>query len=91
MSKVNEISDGKGNTIKILGIVGLSFSNNIENYFIDSELLDGKEYDIAIFRDKIRYFEKENKTEVNSKKKEEILTMVLKLFSLNGVRVLVLK
>ena len=49
MNNANNISDGKGNMLTILGTVGLKYSNNEEDFFVDSELLDGDEYDIAVF------------------------------------------
>ena len=88
MKKLNEIADNAGNILKVLGMHGLMFSNGIEKYYVDSELLVGSENGIAIFKGSIKYFDEEDKRQLTKAKKEEILNIVLDLFSSENIKVL---
>ncbi|MDB5224215.1 MAG: hypothetical protein JWN83_2882 [Chitinophagaceae bacterium] len=90
MKNVNEIFDKEGSRVEILGLTGLLYQKDNEKYFIDSELLNGKEHDIVIFQDKIRYYEIEDKRIVDESKKSEIIKGVLALLSSNDIKTMLL-
>jgi hypothetical protein len=88
MENLNEIVDEYGNTLKILGMTGLMFSDTLERYFIDSEILVATENNIIIFKNKIRYFDKDDPRKLNEDKKNKILHIVLNLLSSKNIKVL---
>lgn len=90
MKSANEIFDHEGNQVEILGMTGLIYRNSSEKYFIDSELLTGKEHDIVIFRNKIRFFETQDNRIVNETKKSEIIKIVLALLNSRDIKAILM-
>ena len=86
----NVIIGVEGNQLEILGMTGLKYSNGRKKYFIDSELLTGKEYDIVIFQNKIKFLEVEDKRTVDEMKKREIMDSILELLNSKKIRFLLL-
>jgi hypothetical protein len=63
------------------GRTGVLYQDETGKYFIDSELLVGPDFDLVIYADRIRFFDKMNRNEVDGEKKQEILNIALKLLS----------
>ena len=90
MISANEIYDNEGNQLQILGMTGLVYNDGSKKYFIDSELLDGKENDIVIFKNKIRLIETEASNTVDEIKRNEIIKTVIVLLNSRGYKALLM-
>jgi len=87
---INEYIDDRGNLIRILGMIGLMFSDTREQFFVGSEVLVGNDYCIAIFQDDVRYFDKNDKRVLTEPKIKEIITKVLEILKSNNVKALLM-
>lgn len=86
----NQYVDNKGNAVKVLGMLGLSFSNKEkEEYFVDSEILVGSEYNIVLFKDMVRHLNS-NGEKVSEAKRKEVIDDVLEILKLNNVKTMLL-
>jgi hypothetical protein len=90
MRTPNEYNDGKGNSVKILGMTGLNFlSNEKEEYFVDSEILVSSEHDIILFKDNVR-FRDDKGEKVSDSKGEAIIKTVLEILTHDNIKVMLL-
>ncbi len=83
---MKDAKDKEGRSVKILGRAGILFKDGKNEYFVDSEMSVG-EFDLVIFSDNVRYFDKTNETPVSSDKKKEIVSMTVKMLQSEGIKV----
>ena len=65
----------KKKKVRFLGRAGILLNHEGVDYYIDSEMLDGKKYDLAVYTDTVK--RKDNSEMVTGELKDEVLTFLL--------------
>lgn len=65
----------KKKKVRFLGRGGILLSHEGIDYYIDSEMLDGKKYDLAVYTDTVK--RNDNSEIVTGELKDEVLTFLL--------------
>jgi len=69
-----------------LGRSGILYKENEDKYFIDSEMSVG-EFDLTIFSDTVRLFDKANQNSFLKEKQKEIVMGAVNMLLVNGYKV----
>ncbi|HZE86120.1 MAG TPA: hypothetical protein VE035_17490 [Puia sp.] len=76
---MKDAKDKDGHSIKLLGRAGLIYWDKEEKYFIDSEMLIGSKFDIVVYSNSIRFYDRADNRLLPESKKKEIISVVIKL------------
>ncbi len=86
----NHFSDSEGNRLIILGLTGISLNYNSQDYFLDSEILAKDDFNIVVFKNRIRFLDKTKATDISDSMKEKIVSTAIHILETNHLKVLVL-
>lgn len=83
---MKDAKDKEGRSVKILGRAGILYEDKSGQYYINSEMLVGPEFDLVIYSDDVSVHNN-NSDLVTEKKKKEIIFHTLSLLTAKGIKV----
>ncbi len=88
---MKDSKDERGRSVKVLGRSGILYEEDNQKYYIDSEMLVGPEYNLVIYADNVKPYDKKDKRLISFDKKKEIVSIAIGLFKSVGIKVLLHK
>jgi hypothetical protein len=84
---MKDAKNKKGHSVKILGRSGILYNDGYNKYFIDSEILIDKYFDLVIYSNSIRYYNIREGNMLTEERKREIVLLVKELLETKGIKI----